>query len=123
MEAFYDDPEFTNWLAKRKPRDELIVRLALRDRIRDPATGLAWAARIKMLEDAMTPAEYEEALANVGRVARELARTMPANDDRAPPTGRRGTAKKKVEADETPRSFDRAFKKIDSKRKPGAKSR
>ena len=89
MTAFHDDPKFARWLADLQPRDELIVILALRDRTRDPATGLAWAARIKMLEDAMTPAEYEEALANVSRVARELDRTIPANDDRPPPTGRR----------------------------------
>jgi len=79
---------------KEKPRRRRTTGLtALRqpphDPLRDPATGLAWAARIKMLEDAMTPAEYEEALANVGRVARELNRTIPANDDKPPPTGRR----------------------------------
>jgi len=88
--AFYDDPKFTRWLAALTPRDELIVMLALRDRIRDdPGVGRQWAARIKALEDRMTPDEYEEALANVSRVARELDRTIPANDDRPPPTGRR----------------------------------
>lgn len=73
---FHDDTGFVRWLEALKPRDELIVRLALRDRIRDPATGRAWAARIKVLEDAMTVAEYEEVLANVTRVAGELERTL-----------------------------------------------
>jgi len=39
MTAFHDDPKFTRLLAALTPRHELIVRLALRDRIRDPATG------------------------------------------------------------------------------------
>jgi hypothetical protein len=80
MTAFHDDPKFTRWLAALTLHDELIVMLALRDRIRDPGVGPQWSPRIKAIENRMTPDEYEEALANVERVARELDRTTPAND-------------------------------------------
>jgi hypothetical protein len=53
---------FVSWLADQPPRDELIMRLAIRDKISDPLLSLQWGARIAALEDIIrpTPDEWED---------------------------------------------------------------
>jgi hypothetical protein len=80
MTEFYEDPKFMAWLAGRKPRDELIVRMALRDHIRDPSTGQEWEARIDALLDELKPDEVElaELLHGADAALREIANiTVP----------------------------------------------
>lgn len=87
MAEFYADPKFIAWLAGRAPRDELIVRMALREHIQDPTTALEWEARIDALLDELKPDEIEltELLRAASRAEREIETIMvaPGEPDQA----------------------------------------
>jgi hypothetical protein len=90
MMAFHVDPKFMRWLRSLEPRQELIVRTSLRDRIRDPATARAWAHRVAALEADLihTEADIVALLADVRGAEEALARAMPVDDGRPMPGGR-----------------------------------
>lgn len=59
MTAFYEDAEFVDSLISQPPRDELILRMALRDEISDPVAIEVWEARIAELEFLLSPTRAE----------------------------------------------------------------
>lgn len=75
MTAFHDDPQFVRWLASLTPRDELIVRLALKDDVAD-AASVEWETKIDALIGKLQPDDVEltEILASAERAYPELLR-------------------------------------------------
>jgi len=75
---FYNNPHFVRWLARQKPRNELIVRIALRRNIVDPAASHAWNARIGELEADLIRSvdNMAELLIDVGRVRDKIERKV-----------------------------------------------
>jgi hypothetical protein len=69
------DPRFRRWLAGLEPRQELIVRMAMRRDLRDPAEALRWSARIDELRDQLKldAAGLAELLRAVTVAEREIA--------------------------------------------------
>ncbi len=74
MANFYASPKFRRWLRSFEPREELVVRMALRDDVREPGASRAWAARIAALQADLirTADDWAELLPAVERAKREI---------------------------------------------------
>ncbi len=76
---FYTDPKFMKWLASLAPRNELVVRMALKDEIRNPAASKRWNERMLELQHELieTVDDMAELLRDVERAAEEIKRIWP----------------------------------------------
>lgn len=76
MRPFYVSPKFTRWLASLKPYDELVVRMALDEQIREPGINREWEKRIAELQLKLikSPDDWAELLPAVQRAKAEIGK-------------------------------------------------
>lgn len=90
MTATYD-PALLPWLASLGPRQELIMRLALRENDDAVRADRSFADRIKALLEALDPRPQEMAaiLDRVREIEKNIALHLPQTDTPPPPAEKR----------------------------------